>query len=359
MSGIREILGDSAPLRLSMGRSIVCGAGGFIGHHLVKRLKAEGQWVRGVDIKRPDFEESPADDFLIADLREHGAAPYAFRDVDDVYQLAADMGGIGYITGHHAEIATNNTRINLNCLMAAVDASVQRYLFTSSACVYPAHLQRETMGRRHLRDHDARAVSAPIASLAEQDAIPADPEPGYGWEKLYAEQLTSYYGHDHGLSVRIVRLHNVYGPLGTYDGGREKAPAALCRKVALAESGSSIEVWGDGQQTRSFMYVDDCVDGLLRLMATSFQQPINLGTEELVTVDELVGLVALVADKRIEPRHNTNKPQGVRGRNSDNLLLRNLLGWEPSTSLLDGLRKTYPWIASQVVRAQASAHADP
>lgn len=316
-------------------RALVAGAGGFIGHHLVKRLKADGGWwVRGVDLKYPEFEPSAADEFQLADLRHFECCARAVDGVDDVYQLAADMGGIGYITAHLADLARNNTLINAHMLEAARLARVRRYLFTSSACVYPAGLQRE----------------ADVTPLRESHAIPADPEPGYGWEKLYAEKLTEYFRIDHGLDVRVVRFHNIYGPLGTYDGGREKAPAAICRKVAEAEPGGSIEIWGDGEQTRSFCYVDDCVEGLVRIVASDWREPVNLGTDELVTVNRLVDLVSEIARKPLERRHDLSRPQGVRGRNSDNGRLRQILGWEPRIALTEGLARTYPWIRDELAR---------
>ena len=315
-----------------MSRVLVTGAGGFIGSWLVKRLRAEGHMVRGVDLKEPEWERSEATEFLTDDLRDPRACAAAVVGIDDVYQLAADMGGIGYITQHHAEIARNNTLINAHMLEASRRSDVRRYLFTSSACVYPAHMQGDA--------HPA------YMGLVESDAIPADPERGYGWEKLYAEQLTDYYRQDFGLDTRIVRFHNVYGAFGTYDGGKEKAPAAICRKVAATEDGV-VDVWGDGKQTRSFMYVDDCVEGLIRWMERGDHDPVNLGTEEMVSVDELVRTVAEVAGKNVEIRH-VDGPQGVRGRNSDNARLRWVLGWEPSIRLRDGLARTYPWIAEQV-----------
>ncbi len=317
-----------------MRRVLVCGAGGFIGSHLVKRLKAEGHWVYGVDLKRPEWEPTAADIFELGDLRREEDCRDVFRShgFDDVYQLAADMGGIGYITASRASVARNNVLINANMLTAATKLSpAGRYLYTSSACVYPAGRQASASGG---------------AALTEGCAIPADPERGYGWEKLFSEQLTDYYREDYGLNVRVVRFHNVYGPNGTYDGGKEKAPAAVCRKVA--EATDTIEVWGDGEQTRSFMYIDDCVEGLLRIMESDYQQPINLGTEEMVTVNQLVDIACKLADKRLAKRHDLTAPQGVRGRNSDNTLLRKVLDWEPRIPLIEGLAKTYPWIAEQV-----------
>ncbi len=312
----------------------VTGAGGFIGHHLVKRFKAEGQWVRGVDIKMPEYEASPADEFLLADLRFFENAFRAVQGVSDVYQLAADMGGIGYISANHASLSRNNTLINTHMLEAARLAHVGRYLYTSSACVYPQHLQH----------------SADVTPLKESDAVPADPEKGYGWEKLFAEQMATYYHEEFKLDVRIVRFHNIYGPLGTYDGGREKAPAAVMRKVAAAEDGTGVEVWGDGKQTRSFCYIDDCVEGLVRIMASGYAAPINLGTDELVTIDQLTDYACAAAGKRLTKRYDLTKPQGVRGRNSDNGSLRRLLKWEPKISLKEGVERTYPWIWDQMHR---------
>jgi GDP-D-mannose 3',5'-epimerase len=314
-------------------RILVTGAGGFIGHHLVRRLKTDGHWVHGVDIKRPEFEPSPADEFAILDLRyEDNCFQATCEDIDEVYNLAADMGGIGYITAYHADIARNNILINAHMLDASRQNGVKRFLFSSSACVYAQSKQK----------------NADVLPLREEDAYPADPEPGYGWEKLFAEELCKYYSHDYGLSTRVVRFHNVYGPLGTYEGGKEKAPAAISRKVAMAADGGEIEVWGDGQQTRSFMYVDDCVEGLIRLMASNYSQPLNLGTDELVTIDGLVDMVAEIAGKSVSKTHNLKGPQGVRGRNSDNTQLRTVLGWEPSISLRQGLVPTYEWIRTRV-----------
>ena len=313
-------------------RILVTGAGGFIGHHLVRRLKSEGAWVRGVDLKYPEYEPTAADDFQILDLRRWDNCLQATIGVDQVYNLAADMGGIGYITAYLADIFRNNILINTHMLEASRLNGVKRFLFSSSACVYPSFLQKKP----------------DVTPLKEDDAIPADPEPGYGWEKLATEELCQYYQKDFDLETRIVRFHNVYGPLGTYEGGKEKSPAALSRKVALTPDGGEVEIWGDGQQTRSFMYVDDCVEGLLRLMASSFRKPLNLGTERLVTIDELLGLVCQVAGKKLRIRHDLSRPQGVRGRNSDNTLLRQILGWEPQIALEDGLRTTYQWIEREL-----------
>jgi len=316
-------------------RILVTGAGGFIGHHLVKRLKNDGFWVRGVDLKPADYEASPADEFVLLDLRLWENCLKATKDINQVYNLAADMGGIGYITANHADIARNNILINTHMIDASRLNGASRFLFSSSACVYPQYRQK---------DPD-------VTPLKELDAIPADPEPGYGWEKLFAEELCRYYKKDYGFETRIVRFHNVYGPLGTYEGGKEKAPAAISRKVALAEDGGEIEVWGDGQQTRSFMYVDDCVEGLIRLMASDFSQPLNLGTDRLVTINELIDLVSAIAGKKLKKRHDPSKPQGVRGRNSDNTLLNQVLGWEPAIDLEEGLGITYKWIESELRKA--------
>ena len=321
-----------------MGKSriLVTGAGGFIGHHLVKRLKAEGNWVRGADIKLPEYEPSAADEFEVLDLRKYESCLLATRGgVDQVYNLAADMGGIGYITAYLADISRNNILINVHMLEASRQNAIKRFLFSSSACVYAQNKQK----------------SADVTPLREEDAYPAEPEPGYGWEKLFAEEMCNYYRHDYGFQTYSVRFHNVYGPLGTYEGGKEKAPAAISRKVALAHDGGEIEIWGDGEQTRSFMYVDDCVEGLVRLMASNHHDALNLGTDRLVTINELVDLVSGIAEKRLIKRHDLGKPQGVRGRNSDNTRLNQVLGWQPSISLEQGLDVTYKWIEGELHKA--------
>jgi GDP-D-mannose 3', 5'-epimerase len=316
---------------------LVTGAGGFIGHHLVKRLKSEGLWVRGVDIREPEYETSAADEFELLDLRKYDNCLLATRGgIAQVYNLAADMGGIGYITASHADISRNNILINAHMLEASRLNGVSRFLFSSSACVYAQSKQR----------------FPEVTPLREEDAYPADPEAGYGWEKLFTEELCRYYWQDYRFETRIVRFHNVYGPLGTYEGGKEKAPAAISRKVALAGDSGDIDIWGDGEQTRSFMYVDDCVEGMLRLMSSDYREPLNLGTDRLITINELVDLIAKIAGKRLTRRHDLNKPQGVRGRNSDNRRLRQILGWEPSVSLEEGLNITYRWIENELRDAE-------
>jgi GDP-D-mannose 3', 5'-epimerase len=333
-------------MSMASSKVLVTGAGGFIGHHLVKRLRADGHWVRGADLKLPLYETSPADEFEVLDLRDYANCLLATRgDIDYVYNLAADMGGIGYITSNLACIARNNILINTNMLEAGRQNAVQRFLFSSSACVYA----------------QSKQLNPDVKPLVEEDAYPADPEPGYGWEKLFAEELCKYYRHDFRLQTYCVRFHNVYGPLGTFDGGKEKAPAAICRKVAMARDGDEIEIWGDGEQTRSFMFVDDCVEGLVRLMASDYHDSLNLGTDRLVTINELVDLVCKIANKRLIKRHDSAKPQGVRGRNSDNTRLNKILGWEPRSSLEAGLEVTYKWIEGELsggqnvkLRAEAS-----
>jgi GDP-D-mannose 3', 5'-epimerase len=315
-------------------RALVTGAGGFIGYHMVNFLKAEGYWVRGVDIESPEYEPTQADDFQLLDLREFDNCLTATREVPEVYQLAADMGGIGYITEFRADVARNNVLINAHMLEASRQNEVERYFYSSSACIYPMY----------------RQVSPDVSPLKEEDAYPAEPEEGYGWEKLYAEKLCQYYQDEGKLLTRVARFHNIYGPLGTYEGGREKAPAAICRKIALARDGEEIEVWGDGQQTRSFMYVDDCVEGIYRILRSEHPDPLNLGRDDLISVDGLVDLVATIAGKTIGKRHDVSAPQGVRGRNSDNSRLRTVLGWEPSIPLQDGLERTYEWIRSELMR---------
>jgi nucleoside-diphosphate-sugar epimerase len=314
-------------------RALVTGAGGFIGHHLVQHLKEQGYWVRGVDIKHPEFEPTQADEFEILDLRRWSNCLQATRSVEEVYALAADMGGMGFISSNHAQILHNNALINIHTFEAARTNQVRRLLFTSSACIYPEYLQEIT----------------DVKPLKEEDAYPAQPQDAYGWEKLISERLCLHYGEDFGIDTRIVRFHNIFGPLGTWEGGREKAPAALCRKVAVAKltGDHEVEIWGDGEQTRSFCYIEDCVVGIMRLMQSDYDQPLNLGQDRMVTINQLADMIAQGAGIEITKRHVPG-PQGVRGRNSDNTLLREVLGWEPEISLEEGLKRTYLWIEEQV-----------
>lgn len=319
-----------------MKRTLVCGAGGFIGGHLVKRLKAEGHWVRGVDIKPHEYASPPAHEFIVADLRKQDVAEAIVDGIDEVYQLAADMGGAGYIfTGEHdAEVMHNSATINLNILDFGCRAGVKKFFYSSSACIYP---------ERNQLDPDN-----PLCS--EETAYPAAPDSEYGWEKLFSERLYMAYMHNRGVEVRIARFHNIFGPQGTWTGGREKAPAAICRKVAETENGGSIEVWGDGKQTRSFLYIEECVEGVRRLMESNFTGPVNIGSEEMVTINQLAALAALIAGKSLSIRHITG-PLGVRGRNSDNRLIQEKLEWQPSEPLRRGLELTYRWIEEQVAKS--------
>ncbi len=318
-------------------RVLVTGAGGFIGHHLTKYLVDKGYWVRGVDIKEPEYEPTAAHEFELLDLRKEENCLRATRGIEEVYGLAANMGGIGFIETNKAVIVRDNTFINLHTIEAARENGVRRYLYTSSACIYPGYLQKQ----------------ADVTPLKEEDAYPADAEDGYGWEKLYMERVCRHYTEDFGLETRVVRFHNIFGPLGTYDGGREKSPAAICRKVALARDGDSIEVWGDGGQTRSYCYIDDCVEGIYRLMRSDYREPLNLGQDRMISINELVDIVAGIAGKRIGKAYDLMKPQGVRGRNSDNTRLRQVLNWEPQVSLEEGLSETYRWIEAELMKRAA------
>jgi GDP-D-mannose 3',5'-epimerase len=328
-----------------MKAALVCGAGGFIGSHMVKRLKKEGFWVRGVDLKYPEFSGTAADDFLIGDLRD----PRLCRDIvdrsfDEVYQFAADMGGAGFIfTGENdANIMHNSALINLNMLEACYRKKVRRVLYSSSACIYPAYNQQDPENPK----------------CSEDSAYPAAPDSEYGWEKLFSERLYLAFHKNYGVEVRITRYHNIFGPEGTWQGGREKAPAALCRKVIMAQEGGEIEIWGDGRQTRSFLYIEDCIEGTLRLMRSDFLGPVNIGSEEMVNINGLAGLIMDIAGKKLCLKHIPG-PLGVRGRNSDNRKVREKLGWEPRISLREGLGKTYPWIESQVRKRLKDLRAVP
>jgi nucleoside-diphosphate-sugar epimerase len=317
-----------------MAKVVVTGAGGFIGNHLVTYLRKKEYWVRGVDVKYPEFGESDANEFLQLDLRQFENCLEATRGADEVYALAADMGGMGFISSHHGEILHNNALINIHTLEAARLNGVKDYLYTSSACVYPEYRQME----------------ADVVPLREEEAYPAQPQDAYGWEKLISERLCTHYREDYGIETRIVRFHNIFGPLGTWDGGREKAPAALCRKVATAKvtGNPEVEIWGDGQQTRSFCYIDDCVTGLYKLMQSDYSEPLNLGQDRMLTINELADMVAATAGIQIIKKHVAG-PQGVRGRNSDNSRLRSVLKWEPQVSLEDGLARLYAWVEARVI----------
>lgn len=319
---------------------LVTGGGGFIGHHLIRFLKNKGYWVRGVDIKYPEFSPKDeadeflllADEFLLLDLRDFRNCIEATKGIDKVYTFAANMGGIGFITTVKADVVRDNITINTNMAEASRMMDVKRLFFSSSACVYPGYKQEET----------------DVIPLKESNAMPADPEDGYGWEKLLSERMYKNFYDDYGLEVRIARYHNIMGPEGTYEGGREKAPAALCRKVALCPDGGEIEIWGDGKATRSFCYIDDCLEGTFRLMESNFKEPLNIGSDRLVSVDDLADIIIGISGKKITKKYDLTKPQGVRGRNSDNTLVKKILGWEPKVDLEKGLSRVYHWIYEQI-----------
>lgn len=314
--------------------ALVCGAGGFIGGHLVKRLKNEGYWVRGVDLKQHEYTQLSADEFIISDLRNPVICE-KILDIpfDEVYQLAADMGGAGYIfTGEHdADVMHNSATINLNMLHYGMKKGIKKIFYSSSACMYPEYNQ----------------MNPDNPKCSEDSAYPAAPDSEYGWEKLFSERLYLAFNRNYGLEVRIARFHNIFGPLGTWRGGKEKAPAALCRKIAEAEEGGSIEIWGDGKQTRSFLYIDECIDGVRKLMDSNFKGPVNIGSEEMVTINRLAEMIMKIAMKRLTIK-NIPGPTGVKGRNSDNGLIREKLNWEPTMTLMSGLEKTYEWVKLQV-----------
>lgn len=321
-----------------MRSALVLGAGGFIGSHLVRKLKSEGFWVRAVDLKYPEFSDTAADDFVIGDLRDHYICRQVIdRRFDEVYQLAADMGGAGYIfTGEHdADVMHNSATINLNVADACRRRNVKRVFYSSSACMYPAYNQEDPEN----------------PNCAEDSAYPAAPDSEYGWEKLFSERLYLAFNRNYGMECRVARYHNIFGPEGTWTGGKEKAPAAICRKVAEASNGGCIEIWGDGTQTRSFLHVDECIEGTLRLTRSSSEGPFNIGSEEMVTINQLAEMAMDIAGKKLEINHIPG-PLGVRGRNSDNKLIKKILGWAPSRPLRNGLEKTYAWIEDQVRRRQ-------
>ncbi len=315
-------------------KALVCGAGGFIGGHLVKRLKSEGYWVRGADIKRHEYSKSPADEFLVGDLRDQKFCQKVFNlPFDEVYQLAADMGGAGYIfTGDHdADVMHNSAQINLNALHYGRLAKIKKIFFSSSACIYPERNQMDPNN----------------PNCEESSAYPAAPDSEYGWEKIFGERMYLAYKRNYGMEVHIARFHNIFGPEGSWNNGKEKSPAAMCRKVAQAKDGGTIEMWGDGKQTRSYLYIDECLNGVRKLMNSDFEGPVNIGSEEMVSINELAEMVMKIAGKKLKIKH-IKGPLGVRGRSSDNRLIKKKLGWAPSTKLYDGLAQTYAWINEQV-----------
>ena len=316
-----------------MKRILVCGAGGFIGGHLVNRLKSDGNWVRGVDLKENEYGNTNSDEFIIGDLRDPEIAKKVVKGIDEVYQLAADMGGAGYIfTGEHdADVMNNSALCNLNVLGAAQKEGVKKIFYSSSACMYPEYNQMDPNNPK----------------CSEESAYPAAPDSEYGWEKLFSERLYLSYQRNYGIDVRIARFHNIFGPQGTWNGGKEKAPAAMCRKAAQAKDNSSIEVWGDGKQTRSFLYIDECVEAVIRLMNSDFTGPVNIGSEEMISINDFAQMAIDLSGKKLKIK-NIEGPTGVRGRNSDNKLLQEKLNWQPSLSLLEGMQKTYQWIEQQI-----------
>jgi GDP-D-mannose 3',5'-epimerase len=316
-----------------MKKILVCGAGGFIGGHLVNRLKSEGFWVRGVDLKENEYGNNNSDEFILGDLRDPIVAQKAVKGIDEVYQLAADMGGAGYIfTGDHdADVMNNSALCNLNVLGASQKEGVKKIFYSSSACMYPEYNQMDPSNPK----------------CSEDSAYPAAPDSEYGWEKLFSERLYLSYNRNYGIEVRIARFHNIFGPQGTWNGGKEKAPAAMCRKAAEAENHTSIEVWGDGKQTRSFLYIDECIEAVMRLMNSDFTGPVNIGSEEMISINDFAQMAIDISGKDLKI-NNIAGPTGVRGRNSDNKLLLEKLQWAPSLSLVDGMKKTYSWIESQI-----------
>jgi len=319
-------------------RILVAGAGGFIGSHLVKKLKKEGSWVRGIDLKYPEFDKTHADDFIIGDLRDPLVCRTAVdRSFDEVYQLAADMGGAGFVfTGNNdADIMHNSALINLNMVEACYKKNVKKIFYSSSACIYPEYNQQDPDNPK----------------CSEDSVYPAMPDSEYGWEKLFSERLYMSFNRNYNIEIKIARFHNIFGPEGAWRGGREKAPAAICRKVAEAQNNGEIEIWGDGKQTRSFLYIDDCLDGVERLMNSDFAGPVNIGSEEMVTINELVEMVMKIAGKNLTIKH-IEGPLGVRGRNSDNKLIKKVLNWEPSINLEEGIRKNYHWILQEVEKSK-------
>jgi GDP-D-mannose 3',5'-epimerase len=312
---------------------LVTGAGGFIGSHMVRYLKDEGHMVRGVDIKEPEFMKSYADEFVLVDLRNEEAARRVTRGMEQVYNFAANMGGIGFITKVKADVMHDNVLINANMLKACVESNVERLFFSSSACIYPHQLQKD---------------DSYIADLKELDAYPAQPGTPYGWEKLFTEIMCKSFEEDYGLKTRIARYHNIYGPEGTYKGGREKAPAALCRKVAMAKDGESITIWGDGKQIRSFLYIDDCLEATRLLTESDCQEPLNIGSDKAVTINELADMITKISGKNIKKKYDLTKPVGVRSRNADVTLLRKKVNWQPKVTYQEGLEKTYRWVEKQV-----------